>query len=155
MFYAALSNIRSLYNVGALFRTADAFGICRIIIGGYTGYPPHKEITKTALGAENWVPWERSYRLPQRLKALKNQGFHIIGLENNIKGTTPLPFFRPQFPLVLVVGNEVRGISESVKKEVDAFVSIPMQGKKESLNVAVAFGIAAYIIATYRAKMRG
>lgn len=152
MFYVALSNVRSLFNVGSFFRTADAFGVEKIILGGYTGYPPHKEITKTALGAEKWVKWEKQYHLGKRLSELKKEGFSLIGLENNINGTIPLQEFVPSFPLALVAGNEVRGISKSIGKQIDTYVSIPMQGKKESLNVAVAFGIAAYHISIFRKK---
>lgn len=153
MFFVALSNVRSLYNVGSIFRTADAFSVQKIILGGYTGCPPHKEITKTALGAEKWVEWEKSYNLPRRLLKLKNEGFRIIGLENNLpadrQNTQNLNEFVPKFPLALVVGNEVRGISPAARKVIDVFVSIPMSGKKESLNVAVAFGIAAHHIANF------
>lgn len=145
MMIVALSNIRSLFNVGAIFRTADALGIDSLILGGYTGYPPRKEITKTALGAERWVPWERVYRLPGKLHALKEQGFTLVGLENNIsKPTLLLQQFVPPKRFVLVLGNEVRGLSPAVQKEIDTFVSIGMLGKKESLNVSVAFGIAAW-----------
>lgn len=153
MFVAALSNIRSLFNVGSIFRSADALGVDCLILGGYTGYPPRKEITKTALGAEKWIAWERASNLPKKLRYLKEQGFHIIGLENNLARTISLSDFVPRFPIVLLVGNEVRGISKMVAREIDQFVSIPMAGKKESLNVSVAFGIAAYSIATYRARM--
>lgn len=149
MFIVALSNIRSLLNVGSIFRTADAFGIHSLILGGYTGYPPRKEIAKTALGAQQWIHWEHVVQLPRRLGQLKREGYLIAGLENNIKGAVLLSEFTPPSPLVLVLGNEVRGISEAVKKEIDLFVSIPMVGKKESLNVAVAFGVAAYVISDY------
>jgi len=149
MFVVALANIRSLFNVGSIFRSADAFGIQSIILGGYTGYPPRKEITKTALGAQDWLPWQRVFHLPGKLRELRAQGFAIIGLENNMRGTLPLPEFRSRFPLVLVLGNEVRGINPSVKKEISQFISIPMVGKKESLNVAVAFGVAAYHISKF------
>lgn len=146
MFYVALSNIRSLHNVGSIFRTADALSIDRVILGGYTGYPPRKEIAKTALGAQDWVPWERQYQLASYIRKLKGNGFSAVGLENNRKDTISLSDFVPTFPLVLVVGNEVRGISPTIEKEMDALIAIPMKGKKESLNVAVAFGIAAYHI---------
>lgn len=152
-FFVALSNIRSLYNVGAAFRTADALGIQKIILGGYTGCPPRKEITKTALGAQHWIPWEKRFRLGEALREYRGKGFHIIGLENNIPHAVPLSEFLPSFPLMLVLGNEVRGLSESIKKEIETFISIPMQGKKESLNVSVAFGIAAYHIISGKFKV--
>jgi len=148
MLYVALNNIRSLYNVGSIFRTADAFGVDKIILGGYTGVPPRKEITKVALGAEQYVKWEKSFNLHKKLLELKKQGFEIIGLENNnlkIK-TSNLNKFKPKFPMVLVLGNEVNGITPSVLKEIDRFIEIPMKGIKESLNVSVAFGIALYAI---------
>lgn len=154
-FFVALSNIRSLYNVGAVFRTADAFGVTKVILGGYTGCPPRKEISKTALGAERWIPWEKRFRLSKALQEYRKKGFSIIGLENNIPGTMPLKAYKPLFPLILVLGNEVRGLSVSVKREIQTFISIPMQGKKESLNVSVAFGIAAYHIVTQGLKVKG
>ena len=132
--------------MGAVFRTADALGVQKIILGGYTGCPPRKEITKTALGAENWISWERRFHLGRALGEYREKGFHVIGLENNIPHALPLSEFTPAFPLILVVGNELRGISKVVQKQIETSISIPMQGKKESLNVAVAFGIAAYHI---------
>lgn len=152
MFFVAFNNIRSLYNVGSMFRTADAFGVNRIILGGYTGFPPRKEITKTALGAEEWIPFERKFHLAKALLALKDEGFSCVALENNVSPCVSLSSFVPSFPLVLVVGNEVHGVSKSVQKLVDITVSIPMEGRKESLNVAVAFGIAAYAISQRRVK---
>ena len=148
MLYVALNNIRSLYNVGSIFRTADAFGVDKIILGGYTGTPPRKEITKVALGAEKYIKWEKSFNLHTRLLELKNQGFEIIGLENNnfkIK-TSNLNKFKLKLPAVLVLGNEVKGITPAVLKKIDRFIEIPMKGIKESLNVSVAFGIALYAI---------
>lgn len=144
--YVALNNIRSLHNVGSIFRTSDALGIARIILGGYTGSPPRKDISKTALGAEKWIPYEKVSRLPTYLKKIKQEGFSVVGLENNTKRAVSVENFRPSFPLVLVLGNERRGISKAVRRELDMLVAIPMVGRKESLNVAVAFGIAAYCI---------
>lgn len=145
-FYVALHNVRSLYNVGSIFRTADAFLVDKIILGGYTGAPPRKEISKTALGAQTWIPYEKSFRLGKKLSELKQRGFHCVGLENRRKGAISLNHFTPQFPLLLVLGNEVRGIGTLIAKELEKIVYIPMLGKKESLNVAVAFGIAAWHI---------
>ncbi|MEK9147315.1 MAG: TrmH family RNA methyltransferase [Patescibacteria group bacterium] len=151
MLYVALNNIRSLYNVGSIFRTADAFDVDKIILGGYTGAPPRKEITKVALGAEQYIKWEKNFNLHKKLFELKKQGFEIIGLENNnfkIK-TIALNKFKPKFPMVLVLGNEVNGITPSVLKEIDRFIEIPMKGIKESLNVSVALGIALYAIKNF------
>jgi len=150
VFCVALNNIRSLYNVGSIFRTADAFGVDEIILGGYTGSPPRKEISKTALGAETWVPFTSRFNVARALKNLKQQGFLCVGLENNRNHTRALTEFHPTFPLVLVLGNEVRGITPAVAKVLDLMVHIPMAGAKESLNVSVAFGIAAYAISQAR-----
>lgn len=150
LFYVVLNNIRSLYNVGSIFRSADAFGVDKIILGGYTGSPPRKEISKTALGAQTWIPYIAQFNTVRVLGELKEQGFLCIGLENNRKDTRALNEFHPTFPLALVVGNEVRGITPAVSKMLDAMVHIPMTGKKESLNAAVAFGIAAFSISRTR-----
>ena len=148
-FFVIAHNIRSLYNVGSIFRTADAFGISKIFLTGYTGTPAnliHKnKISKTALGAEKYVAWEYCNSAIKLIKQLKKQKVKIIGLENNIK-TTSLKTFRPRFPLALVLGEETKGISKAVLNLCDRVVEIPMVGKKESLNVSVAFGIACFKI---------
>ncbi len=155
MFYVIAHNIRSLFNVGSLFRTADAFGVSKIYLTGYTPTPAefkHKvKINKTALGAEETVPWEFNKSAVRALKDLKfkNKKVQIVALENNIKGkTVKLHKFKPKFPLVLILGEEVGGVDKSLLKMADKIVEIPMLGQKESLNVSVAFGVAAYHIAT-------
>lgn len=148
--YVALNNIRSLHNVGSIFRTSDALGIGRVILGGYTGSPPRKDISKTALGAEKWVSYEKVFRLPTYLRKIKKEGFSVVGLENNIKRALSIENFYPSFPLVLVLGNERKGLTKAVQQELDMIISIPMVGRKESLNVAVAFGIAMYCIKNFR-----
>jgi tRNA G18 (ribose-2'-O)-methylase SpoU len=115
---------------------------------GYTGTPAyyvHKnKIAKVALGAEEWVPWEY-FKSPQSvIRVLKKQKVKIIGLENNVGKPLPIGKFKPKFPLALVLGEEVGGINKFLIKSCDRLVEIPMLGKKESLNVSVAFGIAAY-----------
>lgn len=144
-FYVVCDNIRSTFNVGAIFRTADAAGVTKIYLCGYTPTPPRYEIEKVALGAEKTVPWEhvaQTWRLLERLKA---QGVQIVALENNIElPTIDYREFIPQFPIALVLGNEVTGLSPALLRRADAIIALPMHGKKESLNVAVAFGIAAY-----------
>lgn len=150
-------NIRSLYNVGSIFRTADAFGVSKIYLTGYTGTPEnpsHKnKIGKVALGAEGWVNWEYSKSAHAVIRILKKQKFTIIGLENNVpvgaglkSAFTLLHKFKPKFPLALILGEETGGINKRLLKLCDRLVEIPMRGKKESLNVSVAFGIAAYVI---------
>lgn len=143
--YLVAQNIRSLFNVGSLFRCADVFGVTKLYLGGYTGYPPRKEISKTALQAEDWVPWERHWHTHKLIAKLKAEGVYIVALETDTE-TTPLPNFKPKYPMALIVGNEKNGISPSVMQQVDEIVTIPMLGKKESLNVAIAASIALYTI---------
>jgi len=148
-FYLIAHNIRSLYNVGSFFRTADAFGVSKLYLTGYTGTPKNFRLSKTALGAEKLVPWEHHKRLKGVLDKLKRQKIKIIALENNISNTTPLNKFKPKFPMALLLGEEVAGIKQGYLKSCDNIVEIPMQGQKESLNVAVALGIAIYHIQRY------
>lgn len=140
-FYVICDNIRSLENIGSIFRTSDALGVDKVFLCGICGKPPQHKISKTALGAEKWMKWEYHSSVWKLIERLKKQGISIIVLE---QGGKNLKKFKPKFPLALVIGNEVKGISQSVLKRADKIVSIPMKGKKESLNVAVAFGIAAY-----------
>ncbi len=148
--YVVCHNIRSLHNVGSIFRTADGAGVTKLYLCGYTGYPPRKEIRKVALGAENTVPWEHHYQTWRVLDRLKAQGVQIIALENNIPGSVDYREVRPRFPLALLLGNEVEGLSPGLLKRADVVMHLPMHGTKESLNVAVAFGIAAYKLNEWR-----
>ena len=138
-----LENIRSLYNVGSMFRTADAARIAYMYLCGYTPYPPRKEIEKTALGSTESVPWEHSTKPQQVIKMLKNQGFVIAALEHT---TTSVAYttYTYSYPLCIVVGNEVHGVSDDVLAMCDTAIEIPMFGIKHSLNVAVAYGIVVY-----------
>ena len=141
-----LHNIRSAYNVGTIFRTADAVGIEKIYLTGYTPNPAKdKKIEKTALGAEKYVSWESYKNLNYLLKKLKKEGFKIVALEQNEK-SIPYYKFRPRFDIVLILGNEVRGLNKKILEKCDYILEIPMFGRKESLNVAVAFGIIAYYL---------
>ena len=144
-------NIRSLWNVGSLFRTCDAMDIEKLYLTGYTGLPPRKEITKTALGAEEFVPWEHRDEPLDVLRELKAEGFLIVSLEQTER-SVPLLDFSPTYPLCLLLGNEIKGVREDLLDASDAIVSIPMLGKKESLNVAVAAGIALHAL-RYPGKM--
>ncbi|MFA6255165.1 MAG: TrmH family RNA methyltransferase [Patescibacteria group bacterium] len=141
--YLIAQNIRSLYNVGALFRCADVFGVKKIYLCGYTGFPVRKEISKTALGADEWIVWERHWQTHLLIKKLKKQGIKIVVLETGKKSQS-LPSFKPKFPLALVVGSETKGVSKKILALADDIVKIPMLGKKESLNVAVASAVALY-----------
>ena len=143
--YLIAYNIRSLFNVGALFRTADVFGVTKVYLTGYTGAPPRREIAKVALGAETWIAWEKKFQTAAVVKDLQRQGVQVLALEIS-KHSKALPKFKPRFPVALLVGNEVTGLPKRLLDLVDAAVEIPMLGKKESLNVAVAAGIALYAL---------
>jgi len=151
-FYVICDNVRSLENIGSIFRTADVFGIDKIYLTGICGQPPHPKISKTALGAEKWILWEHYWQIWRIIEKLKKEKVNIIALEKipftaaQVKKSIDINKFKPKFPLALVIGNEVKGVSKSVLKKADQIIHIPMQGKKESLNVAVAFGVAAYVI---------
>jgi tRNA G18 (ribose-2'-O)-methylase SpoU len=138
-----LQNIRSLHNVGSIFRSADVFGAAKIYLTGYTGAPPRKEISKVALGAETWIPWEFCARTSAVIKRLRAQKFQIIALET---AGRPLERHRLKNKIALVLGNEVRGVSKAILKQADQVLAIPMFGKKESLNVSVAAGVALYAL---------
>ena len=160
-FYIICHNIRSLYNVGSIFRTSDAFGADKIILTGYTGTPKNPKLEKTALGAEKLVAWEYKKQLKRVIQKLKKKGFQIVALENNVpltlfpspargKGVIELNKFKPKFPLALLLGEEVKGTKPNYLKLCDKIIEIPMKGKKESLNVSVAFGIAVHHIDRFR-----
>lgn len=137
-------NIRSLHNVGSLFRSADAFGVRSLWLSGYTPAPPRPEISKTALGAEESVPWRHLGDPLPELQALRRRGYEIIGLEQAV-GSELLTTHRPASDRVcLILGNEVIGISEELVPLIDRFVEIPQFGEKHSLNVSVAAGVALY-----------
>ena len=149
-----LHNIRSLYNVGSIFRTADAVGVEKIYLCGYTPSPKDKfgkyipQLSKVALGAEKSVPWDASARSAQSIKKLieklKNDDYKIFAIEQSKKS---IPYHRVKIKkqkTVLIVGNEVKGIPSSILKLADKILEIPMAGSKESLNVSVAFGIVAF-----------
>lgn len=138
-----LNNIRSLHNVGAIFRTADGVGVEKIWLCGITGYPPQEGIAKTALGAQDHVPWEYREDVLGLLKELKQEGYQVVLLEQ-MQGSLAHDAFKPQGPVCLVVGNEVSGVNSQLQFLCDAAIEIEMNGIKNSLNVAVAFGIAAY-----------
>ncbi len=138
-----LNNIRSLHNVGSIFRTADGAGVEKVFLCGYTGYPPQGDIAKTALGAEGHVPWEYRENALEVIKQLKTKGYQIVLLEQ-IEGSVSHDVFKPKPPVCLVLGNEVTGISEDLLKIADAAIEIEMAGIKNSLNVSVAFGVVAY-----------
>ncbi len=143
--YVLAHNIRSLHNVGSIFRTCDGAGVKKLYLTGYSGVPPRKEITKTALGADDSVSWEFHKDPVSVVKKLKKDGVQIVALEKN-KKSQDISGFKPDYPVCMIVGNEIDGVEESLLKLSDAVLHIPMYGKKESLNVSVAFGIGVYFL---------
>lgn len=143
----ATDNVRSMHNIGSIFRTADAFLVKEIILGGISGVPPHPEIAKTALGAEDTVSWRHADDLYACLQALQREGWKICALEQAID-SVPLPDFHPTEGerIVIVVGNEVSGVDQRIVDMADAVLEIPQYGTKHSLNVSVSAAIAIYVL---------
>lgn len=136
-------NIRSLWNVGSFFRTCDALGVEKLYLTGYTGVPPRREITKVAIGAEKTVPFAAALDPLPFLKQMQEEGWQIVALEITADAV-PLKEFSGSDKICLVVGHEIDGVPESIRSLADKTVMIPMLGSKESLNVAVAAGIALH-----------
>ncbi|MBI2670248.1 MAG: RNA methyltransferase [Candidatus Yanofskybacteria bacterium] len=151
--FLILHNIRSAYNVGSIFRTADGVGVAKIYICGISPTPDDAKVAKTSLGAEKMVPWEYRKQTWRCLLEIKNQNSNlkIIALEQ-MKKSVNIFKFKPKFPLALIVGNEVRGLNKKILSYADKIIEIPMYGKKESLNVAVATGVALYTILNPKSK---
>lgn len=148
-FHVVLDGIRSLLNVGSVFRTAEALGFKKVFLCGITPAPisgrQKREVHKTALAAEEYIEWEKFGQTWQLLKMLKKEGFYIIGLELTNRAISLNKFRLPKKQkIALVIGHERKGISAKILKRCDKIVEIPMVGRKESLNVSVAFGIAAF-----------
>lgn len=143
-----LNNIRSLHNVGSIFRTCDGVGVEKLWLCGLTGYPPNARLAKTALGAERSVAWEYRKDIIALIKEIKSRGYEIVLLEQTNQ-SIPYNEFRPQGPVCLIVGNEIEGVAADIVPLCDIAVEIEMDGAaKNSLNVSVAFGIMAYHIRT-------
>jgi tRNA G18 (ribose-2'-O)-methylase SpoU len=137
-----LDDIRSLHNVGSVFRTADAFALKGIYLCGITAQPPHREIQKTALGATESVDWLYFEKTEDAIEDLKQKGFHVMAIEQ-AHGSEKLDTYQYSFekPLALVLGNEVKGVNSEVMKCVDGCIEIPQFGTKHSLNVSISAGI--------------
>ncbi len=146
-----LPDIRSALNVGAIFRTADAVGINKIYLIGCTPRPTdqfgriQKDISKSALGAETWIPWEYKEKLLPLIKTLKKQGYEVVALEQDINSIDYRKYKKPE-KLAFILGPEVTGLDKKILKNCDKIVEIPMYGRKESLNVSVACGISLFRI---------
>lgn len=140
-----LDNVRSMHNVGSAFRTADGFAIEQVLLCGITGKPPHREIEKTALGATRSVRWEYTAQTEHAIERLRNEGYHIVGIEQ-AKGSIPLQQFTPTLTekYALVFGNEVHGVSDAVMQNLNTCIEIPQSGTKHSLNISVSVGIVLW-----------
>ena len=149
MIVILLHNVRSGHNVGSIFRTADAAGVHKIYLSGYTPAPldrfgrVQKAIAKTALGAQRFLAWECVKKSEEVFKRLKEEGFHIVGVEQDKRARNHRSF-KPRQKTLFVFGNEVRGLPKALRDRCDTLVEIPMRGKKESLNVSVAAGIVLF-----------
>lgn len=137
-----IENVRSAYNVGSILRTCDAALVDRVIVTGYTPQPDHPKVRKTALGAEERIPWEASPETGPVICRLKAEGYTVAVLEITDRPSRVEDLGRDHFPLVLLVGNEVTGVTDGAIALADLAIEIPQYGIKQSLNVAVAFGIA-------------
>ena len=138
-----LDNVRSLYNVGAFFRTADAAGLEKLYLCGITGQPPKRGITKTALGAEETVAWEHTWEPLPLVSGLRGRGYEIAAVETAVHAVD-LFDWAPRFPVCLIFGHEVEGVRPELSALADTHVRIPMLGGKHSLNVATAGGVVIY-----------
>jgi len=138
-----LDNLRSAFNVGSIFRTADAARIERVITTGYTAHPPHAKLEKTALGTEKYLATDHYQDPLVAIRAMKDAGCKIVALETADKVSHYSEYIYPQ-PLCLVVGNEALGVSREVLNEVDDVVQIPLFGYKNSLNVVAAFSVVLF-----------
>jgi tRNA G18 (ribose-2'-O)-methylase SpoU len=145
-----LENVRSMYNVGSFFRTADGAGIERLFLTGITARPPKTAITKTALGAEERVRWEAADDPAQTVEQLHRAGYEIAAIETSVTAVDVFDW-QPAFPVCVLFGHEVEGLSPALLKVCDTYVRIPMLGLKHSLNVASAGAVVMYeLLRKYR-----
>jgi tRNA G18 (ribose-2'-O)-methylase SpoU len=142
---AVLENVRSAYNVGSVFRTADAFLLEGVYLCGYTAFPPHKEISKTALGAEETVQWKHFPKAEDALTQLRKLGYKILAVEQTEKSLKLQDSgFERREKIAVVFGNEVTGVDQATILQCDGSIEIPQLGMKHSLNIAVAAGIVLW-----------
>jgi tRNA G18 (ribose-2'-O)-methylase SpoU len=150
-----LEHVRSIRNVGSIFRTADAARLRRLVLTGITGTPEHRKLRKTSLGAEESVPWKYEEEALPAARRLRSEGYAVAALEITDTPATADELTLESFPLCLVLGNELDGVSEPLLKEADHALSIPQFGHKHSLNVSVAFGIAAFDLVRHYRRLAG
>ncbi len=145
-----LDNVRSMYNVGSFFRTMDAAGCEHLYLSGISGRPPKAAISKTALGAEETVPWTHAADPSATLEQLRLKGYELAAIETSVHAAD-LFDWQPRFPVCLLFGHEVDGLQPSLLARCDTYIRIPMLGRKHSLNVATAGGVAIYeLLRKYR-----
>ncbi|MBK8499668.1 MAG: RNA methyltransferase [Flavobacteriales bacterium] len=143
-----LDDVRSRHNVGAFFRTADAFGVEGLVLCGFTPLPPHREIEKTALGATASVPWQHAPDAADAVARLKAEGYRVIAVEQTLLARPLSEFSRAAHqPLALVFGNELNGVSDAVISACDECLVVPQRGSKHSLNVSVCAGVVLHWLA--------
>jgi len=142
---AVLENVRSAYNVGSVFRTADAFLIEAVYLTGYTAKPPHKEIKKTALGAEDTVSWKHFLAAKEAIQQLKEDGYKVFAVEQ-VENSISLEKFDADDKVAVIFGNEVTGVEQSTIALCDGTIEIPQLGMKHSLNIATAAGVVLWEI---------
>tara|TARA_B100001029_G_C15055911_1_gene454364 strand:- start:968 stop:1516 length:549 start_codon:yes stop_codon:yes gene_type:complete len=138
-----VENIRSVHNVGAIFRTADGFGAEKVWLTGYTAFPPRDDLAKVALGAEESVPWEHFKNPLEAAKKIKSLGIKLVGIEQSVRSVN-IHEYKWKFPCCFILGNEVSGVSDELLNLAEDHVEIPMFGIKQSLNVSVAGGVIGY-----------
>ena len=139
-----LENIRSAYNVGSIFRTADAFLLHSIYICGYTAYPPHKEIKKTALGSEDTVAWKHFKNVAEAIEEIRAEGFKVYAVEQAVDSWKLGSFTTEEDKVAVILGNEVTGVEQSTIALCDGVMEIPQLGMNHSLNVATAAGVVLW-----------
>ena len=148
-----VENVRSVHNVGSIFRSADGFGAEKIYLSGYTAHPPREDLHKTALGAEDAVPWEYFKNPLDAATVIKKQGIPLILIEQT-KQSKSMYEIDWKFPVCFIVGNEVSGVSEELSAMADIHVELPMRGVKQSLNVSVATGVVGYEFSRYYSQYK-
>lgn len=148
-----LDNVRSLYNTGSFFRTADSAGVEKLYLCGITAYPPKTQLTKTALGAEETVAWEHFWDPVEPVRKLREREYEIAAVETSVHSVDLFDWV-PRFPVCVVFGHEVEGVRREVLDLCDTRVRIPMLGVKHSLNVATAGGVVAYELLRKYRRMR-
>ena len=148
-----VENIRSVHNVGSIFRSGDGFGAEKIYLTGYTAHPPREDLHKTALGAEDAVPWEYYENPLDAAEMINKQGIPLILIEQT-KVSKSIYEIDWEFPVCFIVGNEVSGVSEELSKMAHIHAELPMRGVKQSLNVSVAVGVVGYEFARYYSQYK-